>query len=91
MGLAGGRDPGLAPTGVWPRPGGLRSVVAATAEELRLTHRLERGVASAAAKAMADKCERLRPTDRKDPEPSVDDNPAKELHKQLPSRFRWFR
>jgi hypothetical protein len=48
---------------VWPRPG-----VAATAEELRFTHCLE------------GRClRRLQPTGRKDPEPSVNENPAKEL------------
>ena len=47
--------------------GGLRSVVA-TAEELGFAHRLERRCS-----------QRLRPTGRKDAEPPIGDNPAKEL------------
>jgi len=48
--------------------GGLRSVVAATAEQLCFTHCLE-GRCS----------QRLRATDRNDAELPIDDNPAKEL------------
>ena len=58
----------LVASGSRPGPGGLRSVVAATAEELRFSHCLEgRGL------------QRFRPTGRKNAEPPIDDNPAKEL------------
>jgi len=72
-----------------PRPGagGLRSVVAATAEELSFSHCL-RGVASAVARPMADKCNAFgRQAERTLSHPST--TTLRRSCKQLPSRSHY--